>query len=113
VHADYRRNSADLYKSLTINILKHEGRLGILGVRRVKLDSKLGHLPSWVPDWTVGDLTWSSSKVEAIAHENAEFGGEPRQCFYKAAGNSPYALSLDHQGDLLGMTARSLTRSLR
>jgi hypothetical protein len=59
VRIDYNIKTASLYCEVAIKILSKGRYLDILSVPRVPRPSDVGPLPSWVPDWSVSDLSTS------------------------------------------------------
>jgi hypothetical protein len=59
VRIDYNIKTADSYREVAIQILRRGRYLDILSVPRVPGRSEVGPLPSWVPDWSVSDLSTS------------------------------------------------------
>jgi len=59
VRIDYNIEPANLYREVAIQMLSKGRYLDILSVPRVPGPSKVGPLPSWVPDWSVSDLSTS------------------------------------------------------
>jgi hypothetical protein len=59
VRIDYNIKTADSYREVAIQMLRKGRYLDILSVPRVPGRSDVGPLPSWVPDWSVSDLSTS------------------------------------------------------
>ncbi|PMD32423.1 HET-domain-containing protein [Hyaloscypha variabilis F] len=59
VRIDYNTKIADTYREVALWMLRKGRYLDILSVPRVPGDSKVGPLPSWVPDWSVSDFSTS------------------------------------------------------
>jgi hypothetical protein len=58
VRIDYNENT-DSYREVAIQMLRKGRYLDILSVPRVPGSTEAGPLPSWVPDWSVSDLSTS------------------------------------------------------
>jgi len=59
VRIDYNIEPANLYREVAIQMLSKGRYLDILSVPRIPGPSKVGPLPSWVPDWSVSDFSTS------------------------------------------------------
>ncbi|OCK76758.1 hypothetical protein K432DRAFT_445801 [Lepidopterella palustris CBS 459.81] len=55
VEVDYRKSVEEVYREFTVNILNDGQDLDILGAAHLHVGDGLTKLPSWTPDWSVGN----------------------------------------------------------
>lgn len=77
VRPKYDGDPAVLYHQVALKILRRDSCLDILSVPRVSQPSKVGKLPIWVPDWSVGDATWSLRRPVVPGGEPWKFQATP------------------------------------
>jgi len=84
---DYRRSVGDIYKSVAASIIAQDRNLELLSISKVSPQSKMNPndtvpgLPSWVPDWSAGDMCLPFPL-------RGDFIGPPAKPSFQAAGPS-------------------------
>ena len=104
---DYDVPVADLYVRFAVETLRNEGSLKILSVPHVQQNSRIDHLPSWVPDWSVSDQAvtleyWENDeKIEGLIRQD-----------FTATGSSKCSPRFDEAYTRLGLQGAVIDRIL-
>jgi hypothetical protein len=91
---DYGKECAKVYKDVAIKLLTHRRDLDIFTLTRVDERSNregLEDLPTWVPNWSSGDLAESF-----LWHVCGDFS-EDHKSVYRASGESLYDITFDKE----------------
>jgi hypothetical protein len=96
VKPSYSISAAELYRAVALKMLKNGRHLDLLSIPRVPGPSKVGILPSWVPDWSVSDFAFPL--VDGVGNSvNPYFG-------FKATPESgQFSLQMKDEGFTIGL----------
>lgn len=78
IRIDYGVGDAELYRVVCLKILRRQRHLDLLSVPRADGDSKLTALPSWVPDWSIGDFGGSLRMPGSTGEALWDFEATPK-----------------------------------
>lgn len=102
IEPDYNLGVEHLYWKVAQRVLLKSSCLDILSVPRVVQTSKLGHVPTWVPDWTVSNSI--TSMVFPILSGNSPFN------FNAISGDTSYSVQFSDNGSSICLSGHFLGR---